>query len=553
VGTNVTQDLQQALNQPDLSYIQLSPGICLVDDTLKITNRSGLRFEGAGRGATRLAWYGGQAETMFSVQNTAYSTFAHFTACVWSGSLESVFDVYNACHDGEIMEIQSGDGLVSVVDSCTLYYPGAPPGSHENVFMDLGIRICEDSAGELDSGIRIRLHPDYDDQSQFVCGSDEEADCGNDRHLFNNVHIQNSADSSFVIEGSASVGNTFLACHCDGAARPMQGTGLPNPDRGDYCVRTGTEFAATGGAFSWFGGIAENLERSVFQLSASPESIYVSGLRARNSQMLLNSSAESPTVTSGITIESSYFDTSGVDDQLDPHGKVVYATSGGVLALRDNYFGLGHDEMESQETPDFGQVSFCWNPPMQETGNYDETERLGEFIFEGNAVISDASNPFAPPLYLGPYELQLQDCVYPTTQMSNTVLVYDKLIQGLRWRTMPQHKGVLDSAQPDHSVKDMGHSHELVDVSGGSGYIARLTGGVAGQQLVLIGTELGLGGTTIHEGTSRLLWFAPVNRKNIWRPGGQAAELHDNETLFLVKGPANHWYTVGYRLDSPDR
>jgi len=544
-GADATEDIQDALKDSRVSYILLSTGVCAINSTLKVTNRSGLRFEGAGRGASVLAWAGDEAGPMFSLQNTAYASFSHFDVCAHTGKLEAAFDMYEACHDGIPIVVETG-GATYTFDSCAHYSPGAEPGSHENTFTDVGIRICDDGSGSLDNGIRILLHPDYTESDPGECGEDEFADCGNEGHFFNNVHVTSFTDSAFVIEGRLSVGNTYTACHCDGWRPGMAGSGADNPNQGKSCVRSGAVFGETGCAFSWFGGIAENLGDSVFVMQSSPEVLYVSGLRSLGSRMLLRNGERWASVTGRMAFESIYFDTqsANADEDQYPGGKIIHVTSGGSLSIRDSYFGRNYEEPTHGSEPVFDDVSFCWDPPEVVTNHYDETDLVGEFVFEGNAVVSSNSNPFSLETGAGSDDSNSGDCVYPTRQMSNVVLVHNELA-GLQWRTMPQHKGVLTSADPEHSVKNTHASHELFDVSGTQGYIAYLTNGFAGQQIALIGTETDRRGSTINNGMSQRSWFVPLFRKNIWLPANQAVSLRLNDTLFLVKGPRHHWYTVG--------
>lgn len=125
-GSDVTLEVQQFIEDSpdDLSFLQFTAGECVINQTVKICNKSGLRIEGAGRGSTVLVWAPtvlADKGPMFSIQNSAAVQFAHFGVCIGPApypyySLDSAFDLYNSCHDCSIVQ---DDDVGTVVDHCS--------------------------------------------------------------------------------------------------------------------------------------------------------------------------------------------------------------------------------------------------------------------------------------------------------------------------------------------------------------------------------------------------------------------------------------------------
>jgi hypothetical protein len=546
-GADDDEDIQQHISDPNISYIQLA-GECVVDETIYITNTRGIRLEGKGRGATILRWDGDDAEAMFSIQNSADLSFGYFSACVFNGHLESIIDMYNACHGAP----DGGGG-----NACGQYDPAAGPGSHGNYFHNIGIGDCEDALGELDNGIRVRLHPDYAANPSDDCAV-SGADCGNGRHFFDTLHVSSFDDSAFVLEGKNSVGNTFTATYCGGRIPRYGGSGeadsFTQQNFGDSCIRTGLSGTSdTAGSFSWFGGLADLLSDSVFVLGAAPEAVYVAGLHARQSRMLLRDEEGSPAQTGGVTIESSYFDTSTVhaweheEDTPFPfepssYGVVVEMHSAGPLSLRNDIFG--HDlEFAGCEPPGtFDNISICWSPPEMATEPYGDDSVIGSFVFEGNAIITSNETPFVPTRESYTGEHETMDCLYPSDQRSNLVMA--KFEDGtLGWAHMPQHVNELTSDMTEVSASRTKGSRHLFRTRERQ-QLRRLTDGAAGQRVVLFGPASSRR-ATVQIGFDLWWWFDPIRRRNLWLPNGMAMRLGYGDTLVLVKGPDEYWFTVG--------
>lgn len=591
-GVLDTEEIQAAVADPDVSYIQLSPGTCTIQGTIKITNQKGLRLQGAGRERTVLKWEGGDGETMFSVQNSAESVFGYFSACAAEGTLESVFDVYNACVNGHL-------------GSCDQYVFGSP-GSHRNTFLDLGLGVCWDSESRLENGVRIRLHPDYADRQDDDCAATEEADCGNDQHFFSSVHVRGYERSAFVIEGKYSTGNMFTGSHCSGRpggfgseqeyetttvgeASPLsetiwassfnpvasglviEDTSYSNTDHfdagvvatyGNSCITTGQVGESdSAGTFAWFGGLADSLTDAVFVMGSSPEAVYVSGLHASDCGMLLRNKKGDASQTGSVTVESSYFrvsesfgqyyenlmhgpsaGSSGLVSPTIANGVIVDMGSSGPLILRSNYFGRIRTGMKGEEAPsNLPDISFCWSPPQQRVPPYDLVTDVGQFVFEGNAVVTRNENPFTPTGSIWTGESVDLECRYPTKQESNIVLV-ETPEGNTQWKHMPQHKTMLDTDEAFHSAGGQG-SHHLFTLVGSGGNLTFLANGVPGQEAVIVGSVFGQG---VEDGVDAVHW-SPGYRKNIWLPRNQAAvSMRPGAVLMLIKGPGRYWYTVGY-------
>lgn len=564
-GIDDTALIQDAL-LGDSSYLLFPTGRCAIKETLKITNREGLRVEGSGMDATTFTWLGDSAETMFSVQNSSNVSFAQLGACVAVEQLDSAFDLFNACFDGYQVPVSPG-GLLTL-SSCAGYNPGTPPGTHRVSFEDISIGICDVvdkvhgdfGPAKLNNGIRVRLSPDFVLRRSDECDQDERADCNNDQHFFENVHVRNFEEAAFVLEGRASTGNTFTGCRCDGRAAKTDDEGGSSAydylEFGETCVRTGIEGLPddTAGSFTWMGGVAESLRDSVFVLGSSPEACYVAGLHAWESRMLLRNAEAGSHTIGGVAIESSYFDTSHVrawheEEDLSGVGSTTVTSPGlmvdirssGPLSLRDNFFGerLAFDsEGVLQQTVD--DVSICWSP-AEITGDDDaETKLLGTFVFEGNGLITSNTNPFAPFYqYATGAEFHL-DCVYPTTQRSNIVLTGAEGVD-VMWAQMPQHRTMMNSILSKHSVSDTTGSHHLYSARGYTGAIDYLTDGFAGQRITIIGNESQGGGTAFHDAI-RPGW---MQSDNLRLPLSPALKLKVGETLTLVQGTDGYWYTVG--------
>ncbi len=245
-GIDDTQRIQDAV-LGDSSYILFPPGRCVIKETIKITNREGLRVEGSGMDATSFVWLGDPAETMFSVQNSSNVSFAQLGACVAANELDSAFDLFNACFDGHDFPVNPGGNIT--LNSCAGYYPGAPPGTHRISFEDISVGVCDtvDQAHEivgpamLNNGIRVRLNPKFVLRRSDDCGQEERADCNNDQHFFENVHVRNFEEAAFVLEGQASTGNTFSGCRCDGKPAKAEGEGGSSAydylEFGETCIR----------------------------------------------------------------------------------------------------------------------------------------------------------------------------------------------------------------------------------------------------------------------------------------------------------------------------
>jgi len=344
-GSDVTTELQEFIEDSVTgpSYLQFTPGECVISETVKICNKEGIRIEGAGRGSTVLVWQpvpelGEVADTgpMFSIQNSAFLDFSHFgirIAEVEFGTvtLNSAFDLYNNCVGCEV-EIK---GLM--VERCSPYgpdgyFPLAQPHSHGNRFDDIEIRAGSTEA-RLHNGVRVRLYGRRVDLQMLddvaaTCALSEgactlsgttdaldlakkayslpcwdralRADCHNDGHSFRNVHVSEFRDSAFVLEGRNTKGTVFENCHCDGSYGGDGDTFDPETC-GMTCVKTGqfedNSHTAVEGPepnrftsathFSWFGGTAENLADTVFLLGASSDPIVISGLTAMSSRQLI--------------------------------------------------------------------------------------------------------------------------------------------------------------------------------------------------------------------------------------------------------------------------
>ncbi len=546
-GADDDESIQQKILDPDISYI-LIEGDCSIDETIYITNTRGIRLEGKGRGATILRWDGDDAEAMFSIQNSADLSFGYFSACVFNGHLESIIDMYNACHGAP-----DGNGG----DACNPYDPAAGPGSHGNVFHHIGIGDCEDALGELDNGIRVRLHPGYAGSPTDDCAV-AEADCGNGRHFFDTLHVSSFDDSAFVLEGRSSVGNTFTGTYCGGRIPRYGGSGgtdsFTQQNFGDSCVRTGLSGTSdTAGSFSWFGGLADLLSDSVFVLGSGPEAVYVAGLHARQSRMLLRDEDGSPEQTGSVTIESSYFDTSTVhaweheDDTPFPfepssYGVVVEMHSAGPLSLRNDFFGHDQGFGDCEPSGTFDNISICWSPPEAATEPYGDDSVIGSFVFEGNAIITSNENPFVPTRESYTGEHETMDCLYPSEQRSN--LVRSKLEDGtLGWAHMPQHYNELTRVMTEVSASRTTGSRHLFRTCERQ-QVRRLTDGAAGQRVVLFGPATSRR-ATVQNGFDLWWWFDPIRRRNLWLPDGLAMRLGYGDTLVVVKGPGEYWFTVG--------
>ena len=395
----VLQDI--LLLWPDDTYMVLTAGTCLVSDTIEVTNQEGLRIEGEGRNRTVLEWTGDEGVPMFSIQNSSGVEFSNFGICV-SGdevgrTLESAFDLYNACHDGF---------------GCHQYDAGDPPGTHGISFADLRIDSCHGEDSILRNGIRVRLHPDFDAGDHDSCEDDEEADCNNDGHLFRNVHVVEFHDSAFTIEGKASVGHLFDGCHCDGTAKTLEEATLDqtfNPHAyGQVCVTTGREATAnTAGSFLWHGGQAEGLVDSVFVLGSGFEEVHISGLDAARSRMLLRTSEQSD--IGPLTLESVNFETNMVhtwdfdtdeippldwlDDELSPWG---------VTSPVEGWGGMDTDpdkEGESSSADDAGGASSDAggsedSPGIVDTPDIETSEAVPRHFLlpNGYGVVVDVGN-----------------------------------------------------------------------------------------------------------------------------------------------------------------
>jgi len=269
--------------------------------------------------------------------------------------------------------------------------------------------------------------------------------------------------------------------------------------------------------------------------------------------LLRNAEAGSLTI-GGVAIESSYFDTSyvrswdvdeghsGLPGTMDATvGLMVHMRSSGPLSLRDNFFGerrtFDPDGVLLDKVDD---ISICWSPAEITGDDDEETELLGTFVFEGNAIITSNTNPFAPGSQQPTGAEVNLDCVYPTTQRSNIVLTGAEDVD-VMWAHMPQHRSLMNSIDAKQSVQDTTGSHYLFAARGYTGGIDYLTGGFAGQRITIIGDEP-IGSGTVFQDALRPAW---MKADNLRLPSSPALKLKVGETLTLVRGTDGYWYAVG--------
>ena len=554
-GNDVHGDLQAAANAAANTYILLTSGPCLISETVKITNREGVRIEGEGWNRTVLVWQGDGVSPMFSVQNSSGVSFAHFGVSVWDAegdvageghALVSAFDVYNACHDP---------------DSCQGYEAGDGPGSHGNSFESLRIAACHDQCkrslcidrySRLDHAIRIRLHPDYDENSGDECGDSEEADCGNGGHTFTDVFVRHFRESAFVIEGKNSTGNVFTACRGAGRFDYLHTLGQDDPALifGKSIVRTGREEidddrALPAGSFSWYGGLSNSARDAVFVIGPNPDKVHIQGLYLERSAMLLRTYESGLGTSGGVTLESIRFDTTHMPEYFldgNEYGLVVDMRSSGSLTMRGNLIGergmqAWDDVNLLWEDAEPENVAICWSFPAGDT----EAD-AASFVFVGNAIGTDNTNPFHPTDGSQP----MDECIYPTTQHSNLIATGWEGSNNDAWLPMPQHFSTLDTSQSDtFSVTRRPTSHTYFDVQG-EGAIRCLEHGYAGQKIVLIGSEV-RAFTEVANAGAGWITHLPVQCDNLVLANGTSAFLGLGDTLTLVKGEDGFWYELARR------
>jgi hypothetical protein len=109
---------------------------------------------------------------------------------------------------------------------------------------------------------------------------------------------------------------------------------------------------------------------------------------------------------------------------------------------------------------------------------------------------------------------------------------------------MPQHiNEIFSPSQAVSASKTTGSRHLFRTRQ--RGRLRRLIDGVAGQLTVILGPAPAGGRAQISTGFDLSLWFNPTWRRNIWLPNGQAMRLGHGDTVVLVKGPDEHWFTIG--------
>ena len=450
-GSDVADLIEQAIYDGD-SFIQLTRGDCMVASTVLITNQEGLRIEGEGRGRTRLVWDSTDPGTMFSIQNSSGVRIAHLSMTVTNDlHLVSAVDMYNACIEGWIDPL-----LHPQVGTCFNYSPDAGPGSHGNSIHDVWIYGGNSTATVLEYGVRVLLHPRFDPALHGECGQ-VESDCNNHGHVFDEVHVTKFREAGWLIEGLASVGNTFTHSHCRGVWNTFFEHGTEIPDEeccARHCVRTGRQDASgndipnTSGSFSWFGGLAGGVSEAVFQIGQSAEKINISGLYTERSRALIVGGGDGDTIEGpgGVHIESSYFNSDFLNDwhegsETNDEGRIVDVRGVGPLTMYNNQLGY-HLDPEN--------LSLCWSDPA------DSGSDISSFVFTGNAIGSRYENPFEP--------MDGEGCLYPTELESN---LHAKANTG-RWEAMPQSFTVFNTGNESvFSVNRHPTSHAVFWVEDG--------------------------------------------------------------------------------------
>ena len=554
-GSDVHSTLQTAANADDDTYILLTAGECWIDQTVRITNREGVRIEGEGWNRTVLVWHGDGGSPMFSVQNSSGVSFAHFGTSNLDNNggptyhLESAFDVYNACFAG--IE-DDGD------TTCDSYVAGDGPGSHGNSFESLRIGACHDgcanccrdsNANTMDYGIRILLHPFYigAEISGDECGVTERADCDNGGHRFTDVYVRHAQQSAFVIEGKNSIGNVFT--NCRGGLRFHYADFLPGDDPASFwgrsVVRTGREElfnspARPAGSFSWYGGLSNGAHDAVFVIGPNPDKVHIQGMYMEQSARLLRTYESGLDTSGGVTIESVRFDTTAMPEYFldgNEYGLVVDMRSSASLTMRGNDIGERGMVTADDEPLEPENAAICWSFPAGE----DDAD-AASFVFVGNSFGTDNENPFHPT----DGSQHMDECIYPTTQHSNLIATGWVNDQD-PWEPMPQHFSTLDASQSDtFSVTRRPTSHTYFNVDG-VGAIRCLEGGYAGQRIVLIGQEE-KGFTEIDNADGAgLIAHLPGQCSNLVLANGASAFLSRGSTLTLVKGEDGLWYELSRR------
>ena len=540
--------------------------MCKINRTIVIANIEGLRLEGDGRDRTDVRWIGNDAQDyqdwlddpasnplypMFSIHNSSGLHFADFGIHVSADrTLISAFDMVNACVDATVTW---GDG--STEDLCAGYNDGDGPGTHGNSFHDLRINsVGKDDDSALVYGVRILLPEGWSGEGQDLCDSSVLADCGNDAHSFNELHVTTFRDTAFLIEGQQSVGHVFRHTHCRGTlvpgVAPLGGGTVDYDNVANNCVRTGRDGEAnSAGSFSWYGGLANGLRDAVFRVGSNPEVVHIAGGYTEVAAALLKGEAASsrpggtgrPTGTSrpgGVRIESYYFNTDYLDVWVDgntaynPQGIIVDMHDVGPLSMYNNLLGYFRGTNPDGTPRTQERVSLCWSDP------YGDVADISSFVFEGNAIGTANDNPFHPTDGTNTTE----GCIYPTVQRSNLIAAEDN------WEAMPQHFGVLDVAPgtSSFSVNHDSSSHNYFEVEG-MGQINCLEDGYQGQRVVLVGSkDLAYRSLFQQVKIENKLPVASWGNscRNIALREGKSMRLGAGETLTLVKGDDTYWYEL---------
>ena len=264
--------------------------------------------------------------------------------------------------------------------------------------------------------------------------------------------------------------------------------------------------------------------------------------------------------TGAVTFESVYFDTSWVREWKNRDGGrgtpgpggvllaqpsvVVDMRLAGPLTLRDNFIGHGYSYTAAGALEPIEEIVLCARSPQGIVQDADDTS-FDSFVFEGNALMSCAEDPFELVVRAHPWD-EPDDgdwCVYPTTQASNIVArTWNDDRTDVLWQVMPQHHSTLASEDQAYSVLERDHSHEYYELEGTSKQVSCLEDGTAGQIVVLHGTQTP--GTDVAMALGRSLWFlTPSACRNI-RLSALGTQLEARDTLVLIKGEDQYWYEV---------
>lgn len=615
---DVTDALQRAINQDDGNIdhanIQLSDGTCILHETIEICNIEGLRIEGTGPGGTILQWLpddtddSDDAGPMFSLQNSAGVAFSGFSVCLGGTegntvTLDSVFDMYNACFDcahGGVDRCYPSRIDVWGGGSSIGYYPGSLPHSHANSFNNIEIASCVGEWGVLNHGARIKLFGDRaqlkiaeietdcapsstseaDLTNMYQNNHDEwerylRADCYNEHHSFTDVSVSEFRDSAFVVEGRNSYGNTFTNVHCDGLfQKDTQGDGLA-VDSGRVCVETGQNHwvlddnanqmahvhgyvggniyttlphgeslgASTQGTFFWYGGTAENLSDAVFVLGCGYSPIQIVGLAAKRCRALVKALAPK-VLTSGLPllVESVQFDTDGVHawDQA----RSFFARNPYGVVVDFPYHGplIIRDSV-------FGDCPVDGIPADVEPDNVsiywnylspnDESGPRGSFIFESTAISSSRDNVFVPMDSGEGLINPIFPGIYPTTQEANLICTQTLETLPWHWESMPQHFTDLDVSQADYPPNTP-LVHDLSRPSTSREYYLLHGDGFLGDFASgVVGQEIVLIG-----GADSTVTVVHEGGKIDLRQGN-SYEMTHGHTLWLVYDPTGCWREIG--------